>query len=31
MLDLQQRRLRELKEEFSQEQEVVKVEFDTER
>lgn len=31
ILDLQQRRLRELKDEFSQEQEVIKIEFDMER
>ncbi|KAK3751513.1 hypothetical protein QZH41_019090 [Actinostola sp. cb2023] len=31
LIDLQQRRLRELKFEFSQEQEIVKIEFDTER
>lgn len=29
--DLQQRRLKELKDEFDQEQEIIKVEFDTER
>ncbi|KXJ28944.1 dynein regulatory complex subunit 2 [Exaiptasia diaphana] len=31
LIDLQQRRLRELKDEFTQEQEVIKIEFDMER